>query len=327
MRTGAAAILAFVLLARVATAQPPAPVAPLTLHQFSSELATWQQHVEESASDRSAAAHWNALLPPKWVVEHDGQRMEVSTLWLSGDLADLGARGDAKSLEDAREHLRALRQQADAADSPPRSWDKERAKANAILSRKEFAAVAPPGWLDRMQERFERWLERVLGRTIGRIFDYPNLGRVLIWSLIGFAVAVLALWTYRRLTRQAKEEEVAEEAAEARPAGWKAWANQASTAATRGDFREAVRCAYWAAIHRLEGLGSWRPDPARTPREYVRALPAGSVRRPPLLAVTRKFEMTWYAQHEATRQDFEESAAELEKLGCPLSSTQATGKS
>lgn len=327
MRTGAAFAVVLLLLTAAAVAQAPAAEAPLTLHQFSSELATWQQRVEDSASDRSAAAHWNAMLPAKWVVEHDGQRMEVSTLWLSGDLANLGARQDAKSLEDAREHLRALRQQAEAADSPARSWDNERAKANAILSRKEFEAVAPPGWLERMQERFARWLERILGRTIGRIFDYPNLGRVLIWSLIGLAVAVLALWTYRRLTRQAKEEEVAEEAAEARPAGWKVWASEASAAATRGDFREAVRCAYWAAIHRLEGLGLWRPDPARTPREYVRALPSDNVRRPPLLAVTRKFEMAWYAQHEATRQDFEESAAELEKLGCPLSSTQATGKS
>jgi hypothetical protein len=63
----------------------------------------------------------------------------------------------------------------------------------------------------------------------------------------------------------------------------------------------------------------WKPDRARTPREYLRAYKAqtgAGGRREPLEALTRRFESLWYAQQAAAPEDFQFSLAQLEKIGC-----------
>lgn len=323
---------ALLAAAMAAVAQAPAatrpPSTPMSGSQFAAELQNWQYRVDQVASSPEQAAAVKATVPQKWTVTREGQTIDVPDDWLVDDLGKVAIKpSDAKPLDDARQRLAALRAQAEAADAPAISSAAERAKADEILSRREFGGVTQPTWLDKLRQRINEWIWRILDRTLGHVIDHPLLGNILVWVVIAAAIIVAAVLLYRRFTRRASEEEKLEEEEERRPAGWQTWAQQASAAAGRGDFREALRCSYWAAIYRLEMFGLWRPDPARTPREYLRAMPEAHSKRPPLVGITRQFELAWYAQRTPTQQDFEHSAEELEKLGCQLPSTKATGKS
>jgi hypothetical protein len=86
--------------------------------------------------------------------------------------------------------------------------------------------------------------------------------------------------------------------------------------ARAGDVREAVRVAYHAALIRVEEQGTWRLDDTRTPREYVRMLPAGDTRQAPLVDMTRRFEQIWYGNRAAGDEDAASVASDLEVLGC-----------
>ena len=97
---------------------------------------------------------------------------------------------------------------------------------------------------------------------------------------------------------------------------WAIWLAEARAAAAKGEWRDAIHLAYWAGISFLERQGFWKPDRARTPREYLRLLSASSEHRETLAALTRIFELAWYAKRGAGEADFSRTLAELEKLGC-----------
>ena len=92
--------------------------------------------------------------------------------------------------------------------------------------------------------------------------------------------------------------------------------SEAQEAAASGLWREAVHLAYWAGISFLEEGSAWRPDKARTPREYLRLLPAASEHRSALSALTRQLEVTWYGNDPAGPDTFSETVTLLENLGC-----------
>ena len=103
---------------------------------------------------------------------------------------------------------------------------------------------------------------------------------------------------------------------DAAPLGtWRDWVQQARAAAARADYRNAVRIIYGAAVRRLGEAGAWQMDPARTHREYVRLLATDSTQRPPLVAITNRFERVWYGGAQATAVDYEAVLADLESLG------------
>jgi hypothetical protein len=92
--------------------------------------------------------------------------------------------------------------------------------------------------------------------------------------------------------------------------------NDARLAADRGNWRDAIHLGYWCGISFLEAQGLWRPDTARTPREYLRLMPSASEHRETLSRLTRTFELVWYGTQEADGNAFFETLAQLEKLGC-----------
>jgi Domain of unknown function (DUF4129) len=55
---------------------------------------------------------------------------------------------------------------------------------------------------------------------------------------------------------------------------------------------------------------------ARTPREYLRLLPAGNPHQQSLRALTVQFEAVWYSMQKADQEQFERTITELERLGC-----------
>jgi Domain of unknown function (DUF4129) len=105
------------------------------------------------------------------------------------------------------------------------------------------------------------------------------------------------------------------------------WAKEALAAAERGDYREAIHCAYWAAVVHLEGLGMLKGDRARTPRESLRLLDLHPKEQRLLQEFTGKFELVWYGYRAASAQDWSDARTHLEKMGCLTPSIAATANS
>jgi uncharacterized protein DUF4129 len=125
------------------------------------------------------------------------------------------------------------------------------------------------------------------------------------------------LWTIRRLRRPQEdlpEREIIPFAPSAR--SWRAWLADARTQAQKEDWRNAIHLAYWAGISYLEEHGAWKPNRARTPREYLRLIGKAASQYAVLAALTRKLEIVWYGYGTAAEADFHEALGQLEKLGC-----------
>ena len=145
---------------------------------------------------------------------------------------------------------------------------------------------------------------------------FSDVGQITVWILIAVACAVLGVWLFR-ISRQ----RLAERPREIIPfapsdKSWRVWLAEARRKASAGEWREAIHAAYWAAVSRLEAEGLWRPDRARTPREYLNAIPATNQARTPFAALTGRFEAIWYGNRPSSEGDFSQFVTELEKLGC-----------
>jgi hypothetical protein len=160
------------------------------------------------------------------------------------------------------------------------------------------------------------WLIRFLGRAIASS-AIPAISNIVVYGLIAIAVLVLAIWMYRSIRESARLETIMPVAVPVSAKEWPLWLAEARAAATRGEWREAVHLSYWGGISFLEAQGSWRPDAARTPREYLRLLPPTSAHQPALRSLTQKLERVWYGMQAADADSFQQTLAELEKLGCP----------
>jgi hypothetical protein len=145
----------------------------------------------------------------------------------------------------------------------------------------------------------------------------PTISRMLVDALIGLAVVMLAWWMYRIVRTGAARETILAGPPPVSSKGWAVWLAEARAAANGGRWRDAIHLSYWCGIAFLEGQGVWRPDRARTPREYLRLLPSSSEHRPTLDALTRAFERVWYGMQDADADAFAQAQAQLKKLGCP----------
>jgi hypothetical protein len=190
-------------------------------------------------------------------------------------------------------------------------------KLDEILARREFRRVQGPSAKDTLLARIYRWLSRVLSKLNVRASGQFDWVRLLIYLLIGVAVALLLVWTIRRLRRPQDEfapREIIPFAPSAR--GWRTWLAEARALAQQQDWRNAIHLAYWAGISYLEEHGAWKPNRARTPREYLRLIGLRAAQYPVLAALTRKLEVVWYGYGRAVEADFQEALGQLEKLGC-----------
>jgi len=236
----------------------------------------------------------------------------------------------SQQLEDARKRLAAdaqsaahfAAQQAQAslntAANPAVSPGRERQTLARILAAKEYhTAVAGPSLRQRLLEKIGNWIDRIIGGLQRAGFRSRWIGRA---AEIGFIVLVcVALaWLFIRLERQGRlsiapiGSKAASDAASARD--WQLWLEDARTAASHGDWRDAIHLLYWASISRLESNGLWPADRARTPREYLALVSPESAQRTGLAKLTRSFERTWYGGQSAAEADFrsaEQFAAEL----------------
>jgi hypothetical protein len=286
----------------------------LSLPQYIHTLEQLRQSVKSATGSASVLSSLQQL-PSEWQVEVDGQRFDVSTSDVGQGLQQYAKQRNAQNLAAITAQIDLLLGDARGMQGEKANAAAEREKLAEILARREFHDVQGESWFDRWKLAAQRWFAQLLERVL-LSSAFPVVSRVLIWGLLAVAIAAAAFWVVRNY-RQSNIYTQLTGSPDA-PSGklWRDWQSEAQAAAQEGRWRDAVHLSYWAAISFLEAQGLWRPDNARTPREYIRLLPEGNVCRDPLQQLTRTFEKVWYGTENATADTFAGTATLLERLGC-----------
>jgi len=336
--TISAALLIFTCGLAVAGQQSPAAVSPtpLKVPAYIQEIDRWAAALAQAQDHPQNVSRLLAQVPPNWQVMVDAQPVKVPTDWLRSGLAaaEKNPKGTARSLGPLRARLQAIEREAQALAAEPRGPDASApGKLRAILSRPEFRQVHGPTWWDRLWQRFQMWLDSLpvwqrfrtwlkalLGRLVARLTGDERIAwfaRLLPWAILICAAGGLLAWMIRQLLRRSSLRILKLGIPQPAPVqSWPQMTEAARKAATTGAYREAIRLAYLAAIHRLGDLKFWQVDPTRTHREYLRMVRPEQAEYAPLALLTRQFELTWYGTQPATPAEFETVAAQLERLGC-----------
>ena len=293
-------LLGLLLGVASATAPAPAPSRTLTLHGYIAELDRLRLAVRALDDQDPNVSGLLRQIPSTWWVQTERKVFEVSAGWLRNDLTHWQDAPQEDALELISKRLGDLRASAAAFEAPVADASERRARLNDILAAKEFHSVHGPTWMDRWKERLMEVLVHLLGRTLASSV-IPAIGDIMVYGLIAVAVLLLAYWMYRSIRTSGEVETIMPHPLPVSSKEWTLWMAEARAAADRGNWRDAIRLAYWCGVSFLEGQGMWRPDYARTPREYLRLLPSSSQHHPTLAALTRSFEVVWYGRQEIGR--------------------------
>ena len=289
----------------------------LSLPDYVAELHRLQAGVDDLQKDPHSATLLARSVPAQWTVQAEGKNFQIDNNWLKGKLGETEKNPAAVPAE-LHHHLAALLADAEGFQQPAVDVSRERTKLNEILSRREFHNVHGPSWWDLLKQRIFRFLARLFQQAFGSS-SFGEVGRYFVWTLIGIAVVALAYWVFKTIKRNSGIERILPETLPVSAKQWATWMAEAQAAARDGRWRDAVHLAYWAGISFLEEQGMWRPDRARTPREYLRLLAPTSAYCAALSRLTGQFELIWYGYKEAGPESFSETLIYLENLGCRLS--------
>ena len=311
-------LIAALLGTAVLAGAQPSPRA-LSLAEYGAELQRVESQIQQLAAQPQHAELLRQELPESWIVEDGGRKVSVRMDFLRIALTEFQKSPPEKKrrlLEELQRRLAALREQAGTFAQPGLPDGAMRSRLRQILSAREFRFVRPPSLWDIWRDKFLAWLNRWLTRAFANLPDVPGLGRIAVWIVIALAACVLAIWLYR-LSREQPAERTREVIPFAPSSkSWRAWLAETEPAAAAGDWRNAVRLAYWAAVSYLESGGAWRPDRARTPREYLRLLAPAHPAKSVFANMSRRFEAVWYGGRAAGPAEFQATRSELEELGC-----------
>lgn len=290
-----------------------------SLNEYRRQLRELTAKVDSLTDHPEQAAATVAAIPDKVPVNTGRGQVTVSYRDLKDDLVAF-SKADAQKrsplLAQIRNYLHELDAEAEAYEQGA-SPEAAHQKLADILARREFRNAGTPSLGDILLMKILAWLSRLLNRFSLSGRSRFDLFQVLVYLLIGAALILLVIWTLRRLRRKPEEpapREIIPFAPSAR--SWRLWLAEARALAQQQDWRNAIHLAYWAAISFLEESGAWKPNRARTPREYLRLVGSRRAYYPPLAALTRKFEVVWYGHRDAAESDFQETLGQLEKIGC-----------
>jgi hypothetical protein len=300
---------------------PQVAVPPLSMDQYVAELERASAAAADLQKRPENASQLRAGLPTEWAVQTPTGIVEVSTARLGQLLQRWKDEPDHRQAiaGEIQKDLALMKREAvdlqGPAAAPPAN---ARATLKEILGRREFRSVAGPSWWDEMKQKFNDWLERLLDRIFGKLHVSPSVGSAISWTLIGAAFVIVVWLIARNLLAQSRGMGLHLEAPQRTHQSSREWVHAAIEAAEKGNFREAIHYAYWAAVYRLEEAGVWKLDATRTPREYLRLLKTDVPQRAPMAEITREFEVVWYGDKAASADDFHQAVSGLEKLGCHL---------
>ncbi len=254
-------------------------------------------------------------LPYAWRVNIDQHEFQISTDGLRNDVRRYEKEKNEANATAIRARIESLKRELSGFEKPIADYSNSRTQLNSILARPEFRDIHGPTWFDRLK----RWMLERLFRLLAKLFRssaIPTVGKYFIYGLVGLAGLGLLYIVYRSILRDQEFERVIPKDLPVSAKEWTIWLAEARSAAAKGDWRDAVHLAYWAGISFLERQGLWKPDRARTPREYLRLISPRAEQRETLTALTQIFELTWYAKRPVGASTFSKTLEELEKLGC-----------
>ncbi len=293
--------------------------APLSLSEYESRLQEYRAELQDVSSRPDFAVNLRRQVPAELDVQTSSGVVAVSMDFLHKGLDTYlvtDAKFRAEILTQLSDRLTALADEAANYDRAIASDASARKKLETILSSYEFRRVHGPTEWELLQQRIKAWWEKLLRKISPHLDNVDQAGQVFVWVVIALASSVLAVWLYRR-----SRERIMDHPREVLPfvpsaKSWRVWLTEARQHAAVGQWRDAIHLGFWAAVSRLEENGVWRPDKARTPREYLAAIPQENEIRSSFAAVTRTFERAWYGGRPSSAADFESFLGELENLGC-----------
>jgi uncharacterized protein DUF4129 len=313
--TGIAASIALVALFWA----PLARAESISISEYQQQLHDTVAKIESLESHPENAGTVVASIPDQVSVAAGSGEIKVSYKVLKDSLAAVAAADESKRpglLRQAQQYVRAMNSAAEEYDKRAADAGPAHQKLEEILSRPEFKTKGPSA-KDALLARIYYWIARWLSKIIFKGQASFDLMRLIIYLVVGAAATLLLLWTIRRLRRPQEDlpqREIIPFAPSAR--SWRAWLADARAQAQQEDWRNAIHLAYWAGISYLEEHGAWKPNRARTPREYLRLIGKAAAQYPVLAALTHKLEIVWYGYGTAAEADFHEALGQLEKLGC-----------
>jgi hypothetical protein len=288
---------------------------PLSVAEYRAELDELQAATQQFDSSGSATPSILQHLPQSWRV-HTGRRdFEISTEGLGRRVRRYDQDKSASNASAVRAQIENLRSDLDGFETSPADVSSSRQRLAALLARREFRDVRGPTFADRLREKLLTFFIRAL-EFLFRASSIPTISKIFVYGLIGLAVLTLGFIAYRHIKSAGAQESVVPSDVPVSAKSWPLWLAEANAAAAQHNWREAIHLAYWAGISFLEQQGAWRPDRARTPREYLRLLASSSEHRETLGELTQVFELTWYAKRGADAGVFSQTVRALEKMGC-----------
>jgi hypothetical protein len=294
------------------------PSNELTVAEYRAELDQLSVATQQLDSSERAIAPSLRDLPQSWRVRTEQQDFDISAEGLRRDVRKFEQERNATTATAIRARIGSLRTDLDGFAASPPDVTSSRERLTALLARPEFRDVRGPTFIDRLAQRLLAIILSLL-ELVFRSSAIPTISKFFVYGLIGLAVLTLGFLAYRQIMSASEQENVVPTDLPISARNWALWLADARVAAAQNNWREAIHLAYWAGISFLEQQGTWRPDRSRTPREYLRLLSKSSEHRETLAALTRIFELTWYAKREADSGAFAQAIQALERLGCPSS--------
>jgi hypothetical protein len=86
---------------------------------------------------------------------------------------------------------------------------------------------------------------------------------------------------------------------------WVSWRREADQRASRGEFREAIRCLFVSVLLQGHGSGWWVYQPHATNREHLARVSGPAGRREALSGLVDRFESIWYGLGQPGAGDFQ----------------------
>jgi Domain of unknown function (DUF4129) len=247
------------------------------------------------------------------------KQFRVSLDKVRADLASIQKETDKEDRDDdIQAAQRDVDQRLAGLDSFERGVDSTtQPKLQEILARREFRRVGQQDGSTLLKEQILLLFIKLFSLIASNNEQAVLFAQFAAWTIVILLVAYLIWNLYKWITRQ-RPMESSREYIPFTPSAkhWHKWLEEARAALARGDLRGAVHFSYWAAISDLETAGAWRPDRARTPREYLRLMAEHDPARPLLADLTRDFEIIWYGNRIPLPLDCQEFMAKVEKIAC-----------
>lgn len=291
----------------------------LSVSDYQSTLDHYLSELQKVRASPGYAVNFNQAAPSSLRVHTAAGEVDVPLEFLHKELAKyLTVPPDHKAivLSQLESRLKTLREESSRFELAHSGDPVLRRKLDQILAAYEFRRVHGPNQLELLKDLLNAWLEKQLKKMFPNPPDLDQLGQICVWIMIAVACSILAVWLYRRSRERMldRQREVLSFSPSAR--NWRSWLSESKAKAAAGEWREAIHLGFWASVSRLESDGVWKPDKARTPREYLNEIPRENGVRSPFAAVVKMFEVAWYGERPSSSSEFQLFLSELEKLGC-----------